>query len=139
MSEFVVAIKPSARRTNGAVGRLVNREGTRHAFADRESAESWAAGLVTADGEVVWIREANPNDSADVDAYLVGRRRPPGGWGGRADRVDQAAIDREWREEGDPGPETDPDLETDLARSTGDADPAERTQASFDRYDGGDR
>ena len=49
MSDYVVAVKPSARRTNGAVGRLVNRKGPRHAFPRR------------------------PADSSDADAYLVGR------------------------------------------------------------------
>jgi len=72
---YLVEIKPSARRTNAAVGRTVNREGTRHEFPDREAAENWAAAL--SDGEpVVWIRTANPGDDS-VDAYLMGRRRLP--------------------------------------------------------------
>lgn len=103
MSEsFVVEIKPSARRTNGAVGRLVNREGSRHAFPGREAAESWAAGLVTGGKRPVWIRAANPNDPADVDAYLVGRSRPVGGFGSGREPVDQATIDRDWDGEGPP-------------------------------------
>jgi hypothetical protein len=74
---YLVAIKPSARRTNGAVGRTVNRSGTRHRFDSRVDAEVWAAGLASRGGTPVWIREANPNDDADVDAYLMGRRRMP--------------------------------------------------------------
>lgn len=74
VSDFVVAIKPSARRRNGAVGRIVNRSGGRHRFDSRADAEAWAAGL-SAEGErPVWIRGAHPADAADVDAYLVSRR-----------------------------------------------------------------
>jgi len=72
---YRVEIKPSARRTNAAVGRTINRDGARHEFPDRDAAESWAADL--SDGRpVVWIRTANPGDDS-VDAYLMGRRRPP--------------------------------------------------------------
>jgi len=71
--DYLVEIKSSARRTNAAVGRTVNREGTRHEFPDREAAENWAADLSDA-APVVWIRTANPGDDS-VDAYLMGRRR----------------------------------------------------------------
>lgn len=71
---FVVDIKPSARRTNGAVGTLVNRRGTRHVFSSRDDAEMWASGLSSRGGVAVWIRSANPRDGSDADAYLVGRR-----------------------------------------------------------------
>ncbi|WP_410765532.1 hypothetical protein [Haloferax sp. DFSO60] len=71
---FVVLVKPSARRRNGAVGRLVNQRGARHVFSSRDDAELWARGLST-DGESrVWIRRADPRDESDADAYLVGRR-----------------------------------------------------------------
>jgi hypothetical protein len=125
---FVVEIKPSARRTNGAVGRLVNREGGRHDFPDRETAESWAAGLVTGGKRPVWIRAANPNDPAAVDAYLVGRTRPVGGPGGRSrrDPVDQATIGRDWDGDGPPtavGTVRRVDREADADR-----------QASIERY-----
>ncbi|MFB6250109.1 MAG: hypothetical protein ABEI27_00230 [Halobellus sp.] len=74
MSEYVVDVKPSARRTNAAAGQLVQRSGSRHRFDSRADAETWAAGL-TAQGETtVWVRTANPNDRSDVDAYLIGRR-----------------------------------------------------------------
>ncbi|WP_225316342.1 hypothetical protein [Haloferax sp. CBA1149] len=71
---FVVDIKPSARRTNGAVGTLVNRRGRRHVFSSRDDAEMWASGLSSRGGVSVWIRRADPRDESDVDAYLVGRR-----------------------------------------------------------------
>ncbi|KAB1192306.1 hypothetical protein GJR96_02140 [Haloferax sp. MBLA0076] len=71
---FVVDIKPSARRTNGAVGTLVNRRGARHVFSSRDDAEMWASGLSSRGSVAVWIRSADPRDESDVDAYLVGRR-----------------------------------------------------------------
>ncbi|WP_411967991.1 hypothetical protein [Haloferax sp. YSSS75] len=71
---FVVDIKPSARRTNGAVGTLVNRRGTRHVFSSRDDAEMWASGLSSRGDVAVWIRSADPRDESDADAYLVGRR-----------------------------------------------------------------
>lgn len=95
----MVEIKPSARRTNGAVGRTVNRSGTRHRFESRAQAEVWAVGLASRGGATVWIREANPNDARDVDGYLMGRRRPiPAGTAG--DPGDQAAV-LEYRRDGD--------------------------------------
>jgi hypothetical protein len=87
---FLVAIKPSARRTNGAVGRTVNRSGTRHRFDSRVDAEVWAAGLASRGGTAVWIREANPNDDTDVDAYLMGRRHDPDRT--RREGVDQTGV-----------------------------------------------
>jgi len=69
---YAVAIKPSARKRNAAVGRLVNREGPRHAFPSREAAERWADDLSTGDGHV-WIRAAHPLDGSDADGYLVSR------------------------------------------------------------------
>jgi hypothetical protein len=71
---FVVDIKPSARRANGAVGGTVNRRGTRRRFEAREDAESWAAGLTQQGERRVWIRRANPDDGTGADAYLVSRR-----------------------------------------------------------------
>lgn len=74
---YVVEVKPSARRTNGAVGAAVNRRGSRRRFGGRPAAESWAAAL-SEEGPLVWIRAANPNDAAAVDGYLVGRRTHSG-------------------------------------------------------------
>ncbi|MFB6080161.1 MAG: hypothetical protein ABEJ81_04100 [Haloferacaceae archaeon] len=75
MTAYVVDVKPSARRTNAAVGRAVNRDGTRRRFLSRADAETWALGLSARGDRRVWIRAANPNDRTGADAYLVGRRR----------------------------------------------------------------
>lgn len=81
MTAYVVDVKGSARRTNGAVGATVNRGGARHRFESRDDAEDWAGGLSERGGRRVWIRAANPNDRTGADAYLVGRlsRRPDDG------------------------------------------------------------
>ncbi len=68
----VVAVKPSARKRNAKVGRLVAEEGSRHAFGSRAAAERWAESLSTGDGHV-WIAAAHPADGDDVDCYLVSR------------------------------------------------------------------
>jgi hypothetical protein len=74
---YVVDVKSSARRTNGAVGSVVNRRGARRRFEAREDAEAWAKGLAVAGGRTVWVRAANPDDRTGADAYLVGRYREP--------------------------------------------------------------
>ena len=74
VSTFVVEVKRSARVTNESVARLVWRDGNRHRFETRSDAESWASKLSSGDTSV-WVRAANPEDTASVDAYLVGRRR----------------------------------------------------------------
>ncbi|WP_224447631.1 hypothetical protein [Haloprofundus salilacus] len=74
MSEFLVEVKPSARRTNGAVGAAVVRRGSRRRFGTRADAESWAASLSDRGERRVWIRVADPRDDSDTDGYLVGRR-----------------------------------------------------------------
>jgi hypothetical protein len=71
VSGYLVEVKRSARKSNAAVGRVVNRHGVRHRFDDRDAAESWAADLAGEDAHV-WIRKANPDDRSNVDAYLVG-------------------------------------------------------------------
>lgn len=71
---YVVEVKQSARKANGAVGRLVNREGSRRTFSDRRAAEAWADGL-SEGSRPVWIRAAHPEDHSAVDGYLVSRRR----------------------------------------------------------------
>jgi hypothetical protein len=83
VSEYVVDIKPSARRANGVVGATVHQEGTRRQFDGREAAESWATGLSVAGDRKVWIRTANPDDRTGADAYLVSRRRRRGDEVGR--------------------------------------------------------
>jgi hypothetical protein len=75
MSDYRVSIKPSARRTNGAVGQFVHMEGGHAVFPDRAAADRWAAQLAAAGDRGVWIRDANPRDT-DADGYLMGRSRP---------------------------------------------------------------
>ena len=92
MSErYVVEVKPSARRTNGAVGKAVNSRGARREFDDREAAEGWADDLAADGNSTVWIRDANPNDESDVDAYLMGRLRSSSA---AEDRGDHSAGDQ---------------------------------------------
>jgi hypothetical protein len=74
MSGYRVAIKPSARRTNGAVGQFVHTEGAHTVFPDRPAADRWASQLSTEGERMVWIRDANPCDT-DADGYLMGRSR----------------------------------------------------------------
>lgn len=71
MSEYLVEVKRSARRSNAAVGTVVCQHGVRHRFDSRDEAESWADELADDDGQV-WIRAANPDDRSDVDGYLIG-------------------------------------------------------------------
>jgi hypothetical protein len=68
----VVAVKPSARKRNAKVGRLVFEDGPCHAFESRGAAERWAADLSTGDGHV-WVASAHPRDGDDADLYLVSR------------------------------------------------------------------
>jgi hypothetical protein len=106
VSGYLVEVKRSARRSNAAVGTVVNSHGVQHRFDSRDAAESWAADLADDDAPV-WIRAANPDDRSDVDAYLIGWLRAvkapapeetPGeqawladfGWNG-TDRTERAA------------------------------------------------
>ncbi|GAA0548073.1 hypothetical protein ABNG02_06815 [Halorubrum ejinorense] len=68
----VVAIKPSARKRNAKVGKLVFEDGTLHAFESRAAAERWADDLSAGDGHV-WVASAHPSDGGDADCYLVSR------------------------------------------------------------------
>lgn len=74
---YVVDVKRSARRTNGAVGAAVCRDGTRWRFDDRSAADAWAADLSTEGEGHVWIQSANPDDQSAADAYLVSRYQRP--------------------------------------------------------------
>ncbi len=77
MSDYVVDIKSSARRRNGAVGEVVQRAGTHHRFDTRADADAWAERLAMRGGANVWVRRANPNDRSNVDGYLISRERSP--------------------------------------------------------------
>lgn len=76
VSEYVVDIKPSARRASPDVGRYVRDHGGRRAFADRSAADGWAAKL-SADGGKVWVRDANPDDATGADGYLMAYGHEP--------------------------------------------------------------
>jgi hypothetical protein len=92
VSEYVVAIKPSARRTCGTVGEWVNRHGSRRGFASKALARQWtrrASGYRAR----VWVQDAAPHDDADVDGYVVGGDRP-GAAGADASAGEQALVDR---------------------------------------------
>lgn len=69
-SEYVVDVKPSARRANGGVGTYVRDNGGRRTFEDRPAADEWATAL-SASGGHVWVRDANPDDSTGADGYLM--------------------------------------------------------------------
>ncbi|SEO44853.1 hypothetical protein SAMN04487948_102465 [Halogranum amylolyticum] len=77
MCDYVVDVKPSARRTNGAVGAAVCRTGSRRRFDSRADAEAWASELSERGDGRVWIRRADPDDRSAADAYLVGRYPRP--------------------------------------------------------------
>ncbi|MFD1569505.1 hypothetical protein [Halorubrum laminariae] len=92
----VVAVKPSARKRNAKVGRLVFEDGTRHAFESRVAAERWADDLSTGDGHV-WVASAHPRDGDDADLYLVSRATNA--------KLEAAYDKRRRRLRGDPTPE----------------------------------
>lgn len=71
---YVVVIKPTARKASAAAGEHVRDVGPTREFDSRGDAESWAR--EQADG-AVWVRDANPNDAAPVDGYLMSWRREP--------------------------------------------------------------
>jgi len=96
VSVVVVAVKPSARKRNAKVGRLVFEDGSRHPFESRAAAERWAADLSTGDGHV-WVASAHPRDDGDADLYLVSRATNA--------KLEAAYDKRRRRLRGDPDPE----------------------------------
>lgn len=72
--EYVVAIKPSARKRSAEAGNWVNLEGSRRAFDSKELAREWARSCSGPDGKL-WIQDAAPWDDDKVDGYLVGGAR----------------------------------------------------------------
>ena len=68
----VVAVKPSARKRNAKVGRLVFEDGSRHVFESRAAATQWASDLSRGDGHV-WVAAAHPRDESGADLYLLSR------------------------------------------------------------------
>ncbi|WP_226012287.1 hypothetical protein [Halomicrobium salinisoli] len=72
--EYVVAVKPSARKRSRAVGEWVNREGPWRTFPTRALAREWARACSRPDAPV-WLQDAPPWDDGPADGYLVGGRR----------------------------------------------------------------
>ena len=68
----VVVVKPSARKRNAKVGRIVFEDGSAHTFESRAAAEQWASSLSTGDGHV-WVASAHPFDDGEADLYLLSR------------------------------------------------------------------
>lgn len=66
---YVVEIKRSARRLNGAASEWVARRGATRTFATKADARRWAV-AISGDGPVR-VQDAAPNDPDDVDGYLV--------------------------------------------------------------------
>lgn len=71
---YVVAVKPSARRTCAGAGAWVNRHGSRTRFDSKALAREWAREL-SGPRSPVWIQDAPPHDGSEVDGYLVGGDR----------------------------------------------------------------
>ena len=72
--EYVVEVKPSARKRSADAGRWVNLEGATRTFASKELAREWARTCSGPDGRI-WIQDAVPWDDREVDGYLVGGAR----------------------------------------------------------------
>lgn len=66
---YVVEIKRSARRINGAASEWVARRGSTRTFATKADARRWG-GAISGDGPVR-VQDAAPNDPDEVDGYLV--------------------------------------------------------------------
>lgn len=68
--EYVVAIKPSARRINVRAARWVAARGPERAFASKAAAKAWAEAIGEGPASVR-VQNAAPNDPAPVTGYLV--------------------------------------------------------------------
>lgn len=66
---YLVEIKRSARRLNGAASEWVARRGATRTFATKADARRWAE-AISGDGNVR-VQDAAPNDPDAVDGYLV--------------------------------------------------------------------
>lgn len=100
---YVVAVKPSARRSSAAAGEWVNQHGPRRAFASKALAREWARQNSAVDGRI-WIQDAAPTDSSGIDGYLVGGRRSGGT---RAETANRQSAVEEYDAGGDTGPSTE--------------------------------
>jgi len=100
---YVVAMKPSARRTSAPVGRWVRDHGSRRAFDSKPLAREWAR-AASGPRARVWIQDAVPADGSDADGYLVGRGTGRGRSTGVHDRTGRSGAGTA---DGSPGRQSD--------------------------------
>nr|WP_049995980.1 hypothetical protein [Halococcus sediminicola] len=72
--EYVLEIKPSARRHSRTAGEWVHERGPRRVFESKALAREWASERRVR----VWVQDAAPHDASRVDGYLVGGQRASG-------------------------------------------------------------
>ncbi len=80
--QYVVAVKPSARRTSRAAAEWVAERGPHRRFDSKRLAREWAR-TASPQGHTLWIQDAHPLDAGPADGYLLarryrGREPPPG-------------------------------------------------------------
>lgn len=94
---YVVEIKRSARRINGAASEWVARRGATRTFATKADARRWSQ-AISGDGHVR-VQDVAPNDPEEVDGYLVAdpnyRRRSAGSGGSGVDATLDGSSDGE--------------------------------------------
>lgn len=93
---YVVAIKRSARRVSPGAGRWVQQRGRRREFRSKDLARQWARTL-SAPEFTCWVQDAAPQDTSDVDGYLVAARfgqRSPSTNGPVEEPSDETPTDR---------------------------------------------
>ena len=76
MGEYIIDIKPSARRSSRTVGEWVAQQGSTRQFETRALAREWARTLC-GPGRTVWVQDAHPLDGENADGYLMARRGRP--------------------------------------------------------------
>lgn len=69
-----MVVKPSARRARPEVGAWVADHGPRRTFESKALAREWARRLQSP-SRTLWVQDAHPLDSSDIDGYLLARRR----------------------------------------------------------------
>ena len=80
---YLVAVKPSARRTSRAAAEWVAERGPHRRFDSKRLAREWAR-AASPHGHTIWIQDAHPLDPGPADGYLLARRHrgrdrgPPG-------------------------------------------------------------
>lgn len=72
-NDYLVAVKPSARRVSARAGQWVNRHGPTRRFDSKAMARDWAR-LCSEPAVTVWVQDAPDWAGDDADGYLVGYR-----------------------------------------------------------------